>query len=461
MNLRAPGPKPILLRATRPNEGVRLAYQRQLEKLVTALQTSLVYWLSAEWRKLGLPTEKALAQDGDVEGHEFHGNQYTEGITAQQDKLDKVMVKSLTERAIIATPPDVPDEPVTCHEAIHNFEKIVNQGPDVAGFKDRTTIGQWDETKWDAIGKDLAEHPLASEKKNIEVKHLMDDIRDGSVNGHSFAIIGNHTVDPHLASRGVPQRVINETGRELRELYEKHGMMRKLDRTIKDHALLQDAPKGLTPEQLKQLKLILSRLGVRWEKTFQAAANDLARKFAASALRGHDTAFGDSLRRAGFSVKLQTTPAIDEALRAIYQQNVELIHSIPAEHLAAVQELIQDSVESGRSLKEVTHLLRDRYDITLRRAALIARDQNNKATATIHKTRQKEVGITHAQWIHTSASVHPREEHEGWDGQPYPIDTGMYSEEDGEFVWPGTPINCGCTCLSIVPGSTDEEEEAA
>ena len=95
----------------------------------------------------------------------------------------------------------------------------------------------------------------------------------------------------------------------------------------------------------------------------------------------------------------------------------------------------------------------------IRRARLIARDQNNKATSLFQKTRQKGFGITKAIWSHTAASKQPREEHEEWNGEAYDVDEGMYSEVEEEQQWPGTAINCGCTSRSIIPGFDDEGDE--
>lgn len=203
----------------------------------------------------------------------------------------------------------------------------------------------------------------------------------------------------------------------------------------------------------------MNKLGKQWLDTFNSSSKDIAKKFAAAAKRNHDMSFSSGLRKAGFTVDMSSLPEIDFALGGIISENVDLIRSIPQEYFDDVIERVRESVEKGRSMGELTDHLENRYGVTRRRAALIARDQNNKATAAIHRIRQKQVGIKKAKWIHTSASAHPREEHISWDGQTYDIDTGMYSDVDGEFVWPGTPINCGCTSMSVVPGLDDDDEE--
>lgn len=219
----------------------------------------------------------------------------------------------------------------------------------------------------------------------------------------------------------------------------------------------------------KTLHRKMSALARDWQKMFDNMSKKVAADFASKAKRHADTAFKASLKKGGFSVDFQMTGRMQDALDAKIADNIDLIKSIAREHLADVQSHVMRSVQHGRSMKELTEELRGiitldhpEWDNTkvIRRARLIARDQNNKATSLFHRTRQKELGITTAIWSHTSASKEPREEHEEWNGEPYDIEEGMYSEVDEEFVWPGTPINCGCTSRSVIPGfDTDEEEE--
>ena len=108
------------------------------------------------------------------------------------------------------------------------------------------------------------------------------------------------------------------------------------------------------------------------------------------------------------------------------------------------------SVAAGREVGTLRQELQTRYGLTKKRATLIARDQNNKATAVIVRVRQQECGITEALWLHSSAGRHPRPSHVAASRKPYLIDKGMYLE--GKWTWPGQEINCRCISKSIVPG---------
>ncbi len=219
---------------------------------------------------------------------------------------------------------------------------------------------------------------------------------------------------------------------------------------------LTDVISDAGPEAI--LTKAMKKLARQWQRNFSDASKQAAKTFADKSLRHQDVAFRKALSDKGWAVKFQTTPSVEDALDDIVAENVDLIRSIPEKYFEDIREQVLESVRAGRSMSKLTEHLEHVYGVTHRRAALIARDQNNKATALIHRIRQKDVGITKAKWIHTAASVHPREEHIAWDGELYDISTGMYSEEDGEYVWPGTPINCGCTSMSVIPGLEDDDE---
>ena len=108
------------------------------------------------------------------------------------------------------------------------------------------------------------------------------------------------------------------------------------------------------------------------------------------------------------------------------------------------------SVTAGRDLGTLAEELQAAHGVSKRRAAHIALDQNNKATSTVTRVRQKELGIKEAVWIHSGAGKHPRPEHVAFNGKKYDVEKGAYLE--GKWTWPGFEINCRCTSRSIIPG---------
>lgn len=197
----------------------------------------------------------------------------------------------------------------------------------------------------------------------------------------------------------------------------------------------------------------MSQLAQEWQARFDEGSTHLATWFAQKTKNYADGTLHNILRDAGLTVEFKLTDPLKDAYSAIAHEQVGLIKSIAAEHLQEVQGLVMRSVQQGRNLGELSDELRKRYGITKRRAALIARDQNNKATATVTRVRQKELGITQAVWKHSHAGKHPRPSHLKADGETYDVDKGMYL--DGKWVWPGTEINCRCVSKPIIPGFPD------
>ena len=141
---------------------------------------------------------------------------------------------------------------------------------------------------------------------------------------------------------------------------------------------------------------------------------------------------------------------MNNALQATIAENVGLIRSIPEKYFTEVEGLVMRSVARGRDLSYLTDELQKRYGITRRRAALIARDQNNKATSVMQAARQQSLGITQGVWRHSHAGKEPRPSHVKADGKVFELSKGMYL--DGKWVMPGEEINCRCTWSPVIPG---------
>ncbi len=199
-----------------------------------------------------------------------------------------------------------------------------------------------------------------------------------------------------------------------------------------------------------ELQSAVQHMARRWQKRFNDFSLQQATRFAKAAGSYSDAAFRGALRKSGMSIQLKESPAILDAYQAIVNENVALIKSIPSQHFTEIEGLVMRSVQHGRDLEFLSKELEARYGVTRRRAALIARDQSNKATAVMTRVRQQEIGITEAIWLHSHGGKHPRPEHVKADGKRYEVAKGMLIE--GEWIWPGEKINCRCVAKAIVPG---------
>lgn len=209
--------------------------------------------------------------------------------------------------------------------------------------------------------------------------------------------------------------------------------------------IAQDAP----PTPL--LQAVMQRLSRRWMAHFDAGSQELAAYFAKGVSERADGQLEAILRRAGFTVPFRLTPAIRDSLEAVIAENVSLIRSIASQYLTQIEGHVMRSASVGRDLAPLARQLEIQYGVTRRRAALIARDQTNKATAVIVRERQNELGIK-AVWLHSAGGKDPRPTHVAQSGKEYDPKEGWLDPDVGERIWPGTLINCRCVTRSVIPG---------
>lgn len=212
-------------------------------------------------------------------------------------------------------------------------------------------------------------------------------------------------------------------------------------------SLAQDAASPNT-----RLNTALKRWGDRWTGKFDKAANRLAKEFTTRSFGATQTVFRTVLAQSGFTVKFKATRESLEAFRATVSENVGLIKSIQSQYHTKIQGDVWRAVTRGSDLSTLSKNLKQSYGITTKRAALIARDQNAKAKATIENTRRQELGITRAIWQHSSAGKEPRPSHVAMNGKLFDLAKGMFDPDEQQWILPGQLINCRCTSRAVIPG---------
>lgn len=217
------------------------------------------------------------------------------------------------------------------------------------------------------------------------------------------------------------------------------------------------------------LRKVMERLSRRWQSRFDEAAPALADYFSIAIKDRADGALMAILKKHGWAVEFKMTRAANDVMQACIGEQVGLIKSISETYFTQVEGLVMRSAAQGGDLKTLTDMLGPKVDMdrinmgrragegdksflarTRARAALIARDQNNKMTASMTKCRQQALGITEAIWMHSHGGKHPRPEHVAANGKRYKVKEGMLL--DGKYVWPGTEINCRCVSRPVIPG---------
>lgn len=198
------------------------------------------------------------------------------------------------------------------------------------------------------------------------------------------------------------------------------------------------------------LKAALRKWGGLWVSKFDKLSLDLGAAFARKSFTITQTQMRAALKEAGFTVKFEPTPASRAAYQAVIAEQVNLIKSIPQQYLKDVESKVWVNVMKGADMHALSVDLRKTYGVTRDRAAIIARDQTNKAKATIEKTRREELGITEAYWQHSAGGKVPRATHVAMSGKRYRISEGMYDSAVGKYILPGELPNCRCTSKAII-----------
>ncbi|WP_281083914.1 phage minor head protein [Klebsiella quasivariicola] len=211
-----------------------------------------------------------------------------------------------------------------------------------------------------------------------------------------------------------------------------------------DAGLAQDESPAVT------LRKASRRLHRKWTRKYNEIAEELSSQFTVKTLSATDKSLQKKLDEVGFSVQFRMTEDMRNAYQATIGENVGLIRSIPEQYLTQVETLAMQSVTAGRDLKALTDSIQHQYAVTKRRAELIARDQNNKATTDMLSARQRSIGATRGIWRHSHAGKNPREDHVKADGEEFDLTKGLLIK--GKYVLPGKEINCRCGWDMVLPG---------
>lgn len=191
----------------------------------------------------------------------------------------------------------------------------------------------------------------------------------------------------------------------------------------------------------------------RWNAIFEEKARIYAEWFVSRANRESTAATRSILSElAGFTVPMRMTRSVNNTVQAAIAENVNLIKSISDQYYTQVEGIVLRGVSRGQDVARIAEDLEHRLHVERDRARTIARDQTNKATASIGRTRMLDAGITTAIWRHSGRSKNPRPSHVAADGLEFDLRQGLFI--DGKWVFPGEEINCGCRAQPVISGYT-------
>lgn len=406
--------KPVVLAPIWPNVGVQVWYNQQLDALINAAAADLVHELTSAWNKTP-PLFHGFATDSVplfTKGGSINAEIEAAGVCLQAQ--GRVLLCYRTHDGCWAFPAgtvEVYESPEACaRRELFEETLIVHNGP-FESVEYRKGFATYFGTLLEPVVPTLnSEHDAA-----VWVNPA-DALRD---------------MELHPGVR-----------KTLKVLAKAPGW------TEDDAEMAYDAP----PTGTKGLQVALAKWGSQTIKRFDLMAKTIADAFAQRTKDATETAMRAQLKKAGFTVQFKPSQKSVEAYRAVAAENVALIKSIPRKYRERVEQEVWNAVRVGSDLNKLSTNLRKAHKVTVDRAALIARDQNAKAKATIERVRQMELGITRGIWMHSHAGKEPRPTHVAMNDKEYDLAKGMYDSDEGEWVHPGQLINCRCTNRPIIEG---------
>jgi len=193
----------------------------------------------------------------------------------------------------------------------------------------------------------------------------------------------------------------------------------------------------------------------RWTSRFRQFSILLAKRFVGDIKRAVKNNREQALKNAGMGIRLNPSRLYNERVQALIQGNVDLIRSIPQEHLERVKVQVNNAVAQGLDRGQLARQLQHGYGVTERRAQTIARDQTNKATASIAEATDESLGVTEGIWIHVPGRKMSRPTHVAMNGKRFKLSEGLFDPDPKvrRYVKPGSEILCACRYRPVWPES--------
>lgn len=197
---------------------------------------------------------------------------------------------------------------------------------------------------------------------------------------------------------------------------------------------------------------LFAKLRGKWYRRFEQMGRELAKWFADATDKRTKTQISRKLKEVGWTLSPSYTDADKKLLREIIDSNVELIKTIPQQYLQNLQGVITQAFIEGGDVEKMTKVIQRTGAVTSNRAALIARDQTNKATQQLAAMNAEAYGATKGRWIHVPGKYSSRRTHVGMDKMVFNLKDGLYDASVGRRVKPGELIYCNCQFEVLMPG---------
>jgi len=251
-------------------------------------------------------------------------------------------------------------------------------------------------------------------------------------------------------------RALRKLTREMTTEVTKEIMALFKTKTSKEYFKIQEKA-AMDASITSKAKKLLNKLTRKYTQLFKQKASTLAENMLNGSLKTAETTLRTSLKKLSGGLTLNTglvPKGMEDATKAMVQENVALIKSVPVEYLNDIQNAVMRSIAAGEgeSLPALEEKLKKATGISDRRVRNIALDQTRKVYGGVNKMRMQAIGINKFEWVHSGGGQHPRTSHMALDGQVFSFDDLPLKGEEGfdNGQYPGQAINCACTMTPVL-----------
>lgn len=152
----------------------------------------------------------------------------------------------------------------------------------------------------------------------------------------------------------------------------------------------------------------------------------------------------------------------DVVMKKWIADNVSKIQSIPSQSFNNMEHIILDGYAKKKTIGAIAREIQEEYDLTKKKAKMIARDQMGTLSGQISQLQQTDAGVTRYKWS-SSHDERVRDCHRGFNGKIFEWDkppAEWYETKSrgrvytGNYYHPGEAYQCRCVAIPIFPWET-------
>lgn len=255
---------------------------------------------------------------------------------------------------------------------------------------------------------------------------------------------------PTMGQRRAARQVARE--RFLRARKATHTYARQLTAVARQVGMIV---KGIAPDGVVENMPTLNDLLEKYAQLIRPWAIKVASQMIAEVGQRDETAWVAMGREIGRELReeIRTAPT-GEAMRALLDEQVHLITSIPLKASQRVQKLAIESYTNGGRAAEIAGEIMRTEHVTKSRAMLIARTEVARTASVMTQVRSEHIGSKGYIW-RTAHDSDVRELHKHLEGHFIPWDTPPIAAQDGIRAHAGQIFNCRCWAEPVLPDIID------